>query len=74
MEKLIGFLLFTLPSCLSLAIGLQLTLVLGFPSFYPLIHEMIHDLNCGCFIALNASICVVLPVILLFCITREASA
>jgi len=73
LEKLIGFMLFTLPSCISIALGLQLILFLVFPSLYPVIHERIFELNWGCFVALNGSICVSLPVILLYCITREVS-
>jgi hypothetical protein len=72
-EKLIGFLLFGLPSCISMALGLQLILFLVFPSWYPGVHETIIDWNWGFFVAMNGLACVTLPVILLYCITREVS-
>ena len=72
-EKLIGFLLFGLPSCISMALGLQLILFLVSPSWYPAVHQRIIDWNWGFFVAMNGLVCVTLPVILLYCITRKVS-
>lgn len=74
LEKVIGFILFGLPGCISIALGLQLILFLVCPSWYPAVHERILDWNWGWFVGANGFICCTLPVILLFCITREASA
>lgn len=65
--------MFTVPGSISLALGLQMILFLVCPSWYPTVHERILDLHWMGVVAVNASLCIALPLMLLYCITRKAS-